>query len=151
MSKLNEVIDKVDLLRRLDKNLDIFGSSTHNYILNPTLTEKQLKEYEKKYTLDIPFEYREFLNKIGNGGCGGFYGLLSLEDNEDIKVHPEKEFKFTDDKSLNLMKIIDSISEKIDINTFEDEEDEIYEEIMSKLLDEATSGIKVLCHEGCGI
>lgn len=51
---------------------------------NPVLTETQVAEFEHEYGVKLPEDYREFLLRIGNGGPGPGYGLMTLESPFDI-------------------------------------------------------------------
>lgn len=71
------------LLRELeskDPTYQVFGASTHRYKLNPPVSTRDLASFESRYSVKLPSEYREFLLKLGNGGAGPDYGLLSLTD-----------------------------------------------------------------------
>src|SRR5205823_941382 len=70
---------KLALLSEQDGGWRLFGADRHRYQLAPCLTEHQLDEFEQRYAIRLPHEYRAFLHEIGNGGPGPFYGLLSLE------------------------------------------------------------------------
>ena len=76
--------EKLEKLIKLDKDFSIFGSSSHEYIINPKLTEEEIQNFEEKNQITLPDEYREYLKNIGNGGAGPFYGLLELEDNDNV-------------------------------------------------------------------
>ena len=67
-----------------DKNYEIFGASTHKYRLNETVSLEWVREFEKKYQVELPEEYVFFITKVGNGGPDPFYGIrpLSLEEKE---------------------------------------------------------------------
>ena len=75
--------EKLKKLIELDKDFSIFGSESHEYIINSKLTEEEIQNFEAKNQLTLPSEYREYLKNIGNGGAGPFYGLLELEDNDN--------------------------------------------------------------------
>ncbi|MCU0440540.1 MAG: SMI1/KNR4 family protein [Raineya sp.] len=72
-SKLKKLIEK-------DKKLSNFGSETHRYELNPTISEEYLQKWQKKYNIQLPQDYSDFLRNIANGGAGPYYGLYSLEE-----------------------------------------------------------------------
>ena len=76
---------KLDELRRRDPQLKVFGASTHRYVLNPCLSEEQVRESESRYGIDIPEEYRNFLLFMGNGGAGPAYGVFSPQNRIDAE------------------------------------------------------------------
>ena len=48
MKDYQEILPKLSLLRRKDKNFQVFGSRGHRYKLAPTLSEQQIQDFEKK-------------------------------------------------------------------------------------------------------
>jgi Leucine-rich repeat (LRR) protein len=85
-NRLNQIHEKLLKLKEQDKEFKIFGSSAyaaidngHHYQLNPTLSEVDLSVFESTNQIELPEEYRAFLNQIANGGAGPYYGLYSLE------------------------------------------------------------------------
>jgi hypothetical protein len=70
---------KLDLLRDADQTLNVFGSATHRYVVQPCLDETSLQAIEAQHQIHLPDEYRQFLLHIGNGGAGPYNGLASLE------------------------------------------------------------------------
>jgi SMI1 / KNR4 family (SUKH-1) len=94
---------KHDNLKKLDggsffksANYKTFGSETHNYKFNSCLTETELNNFEKNFSISLPTDYRNFLKKIGNGGSGPYYGLFSLNN-----WNYELEIQETDFLSIN--------------------------------------------------
>ncbi|BAZ41098.1 hypothetical protein NIES4101_70600 [Calothrix sp. NIES-4101] len=70
--------NKLSRLVDLDTNFEVFGSESHQYILNPCLSERELQEFELNFQVNLPEDFRNFLLKIGNGGAGPGYGFLGL-------------------------------------------------------------------------
>ncbi len=71
-----------DLVKRAgetDRNLKIFGASSHKYKLNPVIPLSTVRDVERQYNIKLPEEYVFFLTKIGNGGAGPNYGIYPLE------------------------------------------------------------------------
>ena len=66
-------------LRERDKRFRVFGSSSHKYISGPKLREAHLKKFEQEHCIRLPEDLRLFLQRIGNGGAGPFYGLEPLD------------------------------------------------------------------------
>lgn len=79
MTTLNRVKEKLDLLRGLDTKFQIFGASEHKYNLNPVIPLSQLEYLERKYGIELPSDYREFMLFFGNGGVGPYYGIFPFE------------------------------------------------------------------------
>lgn len=154
IERLQEISDKFKKLIALDKeDFEIFGSDSHDYVVNPVLSEDEIHQFEMEHDIFLPEEYRAFLMQIGNGGAGPFYGLLSLDDNDGCETDYADEFPYTRTNPLNLMDIyeqIDLILEEKAIEN-EDERDEERDRIFEEYYKSAIKGIKVLTHEGCGM
>jgi hypothetical protein len=158
---------KMKTLRTLDKNFKLFGTQSHAYKLNPVLSEKDLSDYEKQYSLKIPKEYREFIAYLGDGGFGPFYGLLSLRNNDkklqsgesaddenlnkDFLFARDKPFFFFFDAELTVLNadLLKCYEEGLAV-----EENEVHSSLSVReeyLYKTATRGVKFLSHEGCGM
>ena len=57
---------------------ELFGSNHHAFKLNPVSSESRVGEFERKLSIHLPSEYREFITGVGNGGAGLFYGIFPL-------------------------------------------------------------------------
>ena len=55
-----------------------FGAEVHEFRMNPPLSEQDLLAFEAEHGILLPEDYRAFLQCIGNGGAGPFYGILPL-------------------------------------------------------------------------
>jgi hypothetical protein len=153
-NRLQNIKDKLELLRQLDTNLEIFGSEKHRYILNPTLSPDTIRQFEAKHRITLPVDYAAFLTTLGNGGAGPFYGLEPFEnaifDDLDYKrvdglLNPSKPFLYTE---VWNMEFIPKVSE--DEN--KEEYDRQYEEFTDLYFDiEHTNGVLAICNYGCGI
>lgn len=80
MSKnIQNLKSKVFYLSQLDKNCEFFGSESHKYKFKPCLSKLDIQDFEEKYQIELPDDYRNFLLEIGNGGAGPGYGLLGID------------------------------------------------------------------------
>jgi hypothetical protein len=79
IQQLNRLEEKFQRLKELDAGLSFFGAKEHRYVLNPPVPESVIAEFEGKYGVVIPTEYREFLLYVGDGGAGPYYGLYPLK------------------------------------------------------------------------
>jgi|SRR5579859_2954593 len=71
---------------------DVFGASAHQFRLNPPVSESEVEDFELRFRIDLPAEYREFLTVAGNGGAGPFHGIFPLgnvDDNFDLREFHE--------------------------------------------------------------
>lgn len=76
MVALATLREKLELLRRADRKLTIFGASSHRYLLRDVLAEQALMALEERLEVSLPSDYREFLVELGNGGAGPSYGVF---------------------------------------------------------------------------
>ena len=106
-------------------------------------SEAQVANWEKKYKVRLPEDYRRFITTKAGGGTQPFYGLCSLLGKElkemlnDEGMDVSKPFPYTLDKPL----LIFAMSEEEEEAYFSEDEDD--EEIMG--------GFIPLCTEGCGM
>lgn len=153
MRQLKRIKNKLNNLKAIDIDFEIFGSEGHKYKFNSTLTESEILDFEKKYNLVLPDGYKSFLMEVGNGGAGPFYGLLSLYDNEGESVNLDYDFGF-DLENPCLLQKYNFYDEKIENAETENEEQELWD-LKDSLINEdyqnAKKGITFLCHEGCGM
>ena len=121
----NQVIHKIDLLKSLDKQKQVFGSHHHNYTFNPVINENQLQEIEKRLSTDLPEELKSLYLEVGNGGVGPNFGVLSAFKLYGYK--PEKPYR--DNLTLKMMmleKYRDEYESKdVDDDYFEIDHDDI--------------------------
>jgi len=93
---------KLEKLRSLDKKFEAFGASSHHYRFNKKLSEAKVLEFEAKYQIQLPKDYRAFLIELGDGGVGPYYGINKLAEvipdyhQNDIAILKDK-FAFTED------------------------------------------------------
>ncbi len=103
------LLEKLEELKELDTDFNVFGANSHKYSFNPTINEEELVLFENKFEVKLPKDYRNFITNIGNGGCGPNFGFFRPENGiYDIPLNKKqseiialkKEFKFK--KSWNL-------------------------------------------------
>ena len=145
--KFRYVKQSLAKLKALDKNYSAFGSSSHKYLLNPTLEESEVSAFESKHAIKLPEDYRRFLTEIGNGRAGPYYGLETLEDSlfidldykrESRRLNPSKPFLFTEKWNMEFEG--DSSNEQ-EFQAFEAE----------YFKDSWVNGLLRICNFGCGI
>ena len=69
-------VEKLDVLRGLDRGRTVFGASQHQYDLRPPATEEQLASIERMLGVALPPGLRAFYLTVGDGGAGPDYGLM---------------------------------------------------------------------------
>src|SRR5262245_46434372 len=57
-------------------------AKSHRYVLNPPLTEKEVRAFEAAHGIALPTDYRDFLINVGNGGAGPEYGIFKLGETD---------------------------------------------------------------------
>lgn len=127
------ITEKLSLLTSIDKNYNVFGASHHRYKFGSSISESELKNFEKEHNINLPVDYRAFLLAFGNESPGPYYGLLSLKKGvldlpqnarQSSTIHLSRPFRF--DVAWN------------------EKENEEYDD--AKWCD----GMLRICHEGCG-
>ncbi len=76
--EFTRIQQKLELLRQLDPDLQVFGASGHWYAFNYPMDESEIADYEEDCNIKLPPDYRAFITTIANGGAGPFYGLEQL-------------------------------------------------------------------------
>ena len=56
----------------------VFGADSHNFRVNPILSEADVLAFEQGHLVTLPEDFRHFLINVGNGGAGPFYGVFPL-------------------------------------------------------------------------
>ena len=144
--KIKFICNDFSELKNLDRKLDIFGASTHRYRLNERLSEGEINTFQEKHLLVLPEEYRLFLNRVGNGGAGPYYGLETLEDSLyadlDYKrpgefVNPSEPFPFKQAWNMKFEGGVDCET------AYKNYEKEYFSEKWE-------TGILRICNYGCG-
>lgn len=149
MDFIQEVESKIKLLREKDPEFKIFGSWEHKYEFNNKVTEREVSNFEEKFNVKLPNDYKAFITRIGNGGAGPYYGLIQL----DIKEGP-KDFKLASKPSIDLAKPF-PFTESWDaewVDTFDWDNERPGEDLLEKYFDPSLiSGTIPICHYGHGI
>jgi hypothetical protein len=142
--RLEIIIKKIHHLKNVDKDYKIFGAKDHKYEFGKLLEEEKIYDFENKYNVKIPCEYKLFMSQVGNGGAGPFYGIIPFEEClfSDIDFHknsqllnPSIPFPYTNAWNME----IESDNEEV-INKFEKEYFD----------DKHITGIIRICNFGCG-
>jgi len=75
-----KIVDGLRFLREADRKRVIFGANGHEYKLRPSLDETKIAEFERRYSVRLPDDFRNFLTHVGNGGAGPYYGIHGLDE-----------------------------------------------------------------------
>jgi len=125
---------------KVDGRREVFGSARHQYKLNPVISPEKVSEYETKYHVELPEEYKFFLTKVGNGGAGPYYGLYSLEE---LRKYHEHIMESGNPAWINDTLTPDNWAERM--NTLDDVDDQTYDQLMLEIC----SGFNVIGTQGC--
>jgi HEAT repeat protein len=80
--RISRILDKLSRVQEL--GLACFGSNSHQFKLNPPITEAELREFEATHSVTLPDDFRAFLQQVGNGGAGPYYGIYPLDRWDDF-------------------------------------------------------------------
>jgi hypothetical protein len=61
MERLLNIQSELQILKELDAKFSLHGASEHKYLLKPCLDERAIQNFENKYNIVLPDEYRSFL------------------------------------------------------------------------------------------
>jgi hypothetical protein len=78
LSSILELGNDLETIRSGGRRPGMFGEASHEYGVNPPLSENDLVLFEAAYEVELPEDYRLFLRHVGNGGAGPAYGLFKL-------------------------------------------------------------------------
>lgn len=148
MDFVQDVESKIKLLKEKDPELKIFGAWEHKYQFGDKLTEAEVKNFEEKFGLTLPEDYKTFITRIGNGGAGPNYGIIPL----DI-INGPKDFKLESKPAIDLSKAFPfTESWNADwISTFDWDNERPDDELVETYFDPSLiCGTIPLCHYGHG-
>jgi hypothetical protein len=85
------VLSKLEALKALDAQCQIFGADHHRHTAAPPLADEQLARVEARLGVVLPAELRSFYREVGDGGVGPHHGIvpsaqLVLEDGRYLFV-----------------------------------------------------------------
>jgi len=126
-----------------------FGAEEHCFRLEPVLSEQRVGDFEARWRIQLPSDYRDFIIQVGNGGAGPAYGMFPLDETITYRA-----------KNLPADFLLSPFPYQTLYNPYEDPKLAEYwersrnhqitkEEYEVRKFKEVT-GTLVLCHEGCG-
>lgn len=96
-ARLIEISNKLSTLKKLDRNREVFGASSHMY-KNAKVSLVELESFENANDIKLTQEFRDFLLHIGTG-AGPDYGIYSL--NQMKKEYNEWVFCIDENSKLS--------------------------------------------------
>jgi hypothetical protein len=129
----------------------VFGADSHQFRLNPPLTEAEVDGFERAHGVVLPTHYRRFLTDIGNGGAGPDNGVHKLgTTDEDTPWGPDN-WPFVGELSAPFPHV-----REWNPVPFDPDKDDPDDEMLSAIGEEycATkhvNGAIPICHRGCNL
>ncbi|WP_240474744.1 SMI1/KNR4 family protein [Flavobacterium sp. KMS] len=150
--QIERIKSKLVEAKQIDKDLKVFGASSHKYILGEVVNAEDILKFENEYSVELPNCYKAFLMNIGNGGesfsssaAGPFYGIYPLGKNvNDLIYENTKEYLKGDCILYPKMsdEYWDDLIEKTEEDTISDDD---YEKELGKIY----GGILPVGEQGC--
>lgn len=139
--------------KKADKNLKVFGSERHKYIVNKPTTLKSVIEFETKYSISLPECYKAFVLEIGNGGigwqnsaAGPFFGIYPFGENIKELIYENTE-SYLKNECIIVPKMTDDFWKSLTKNI--DENERISDEDYGIELGKLWAGILPIGSQGC--
>ena len=134
--QLHRIQEKLAQAKAVDKDLEVFGASSHKYHLNPPVSETEILAFEKKYGVRLPECYRAFMLTIGNAKAkkldfiaGPYYGLYAFGTQVDDLLYEGSEIYLKAPCALSpdmTKEEWEILSAPLEFDDFEDDEEEGY-------------------------
>lgn len=71
---------KVECLKNLDRQFQVFGAENHQYSFNPTISKNQIAEVETLNNILLPEQLKYYYLTLGNGNVGINFGVVKIND-----------------------------------------------------------------------
>jgi hypothetical protein len=78
--RLRRIRNRMRELGEIDVERTVFGTTRHDWLLDDPLTPEAIDAFEACAGIELPDEYRDYLEHVSGGGAGPYYGLEDLPD-----------------------------------------------------------------------
>ncbi|BFM44541.1 hypothetical protein CFS9_31820 [Flavobacterium sp. CFS9] len=153
LSQIDRVKKKLVLAKVADKDLKVFGASSHKYKVGKTISKEQIVSFETEFNLVLPEDYKVFLMHIGNGGisyensaAGPSYGIFPFGKNLEEFVYGNPKKCFGQECRI-YPKMSDEFWKELNKNI--EENDDISREDFDEELGKMFAGILPIASQGC--
>ncbi len=75
---MNSIAKYIEVLRVKDAACTLYGANKHRYTPDSPATLKSVEDFEDRYSVKLPLDYRKHIMTFSNGGPGPGMGLVSL-------------------------------------------------------------------------
>ena len=161
--QLHRIQQKLSQAKAADKDLEVFGASSHKYHLNPPVSEAEVLAFEEKYSISLPEDYRAFVQTIGDANAqkletmaGPYYGLSAFGTQVDDLLYEGSEIYLKAPCALSpdmTQEEWEKLSAPLELDDFENEEEEGYViEVEDNYIEECGKvfgGLLPLGSQGC--
>lgn len=150
--QIQRIKRKLILAKEADFKYQTFGSSYHQYFIGEVVSETEITNLEREYSITFPSCYRSFLTQVGNTGksyansaAGPFYGIYPLGKriselvefpkeclNQPVKIYPNMTKKYWAELTKKIR-----------------EDDELSDDEFEREMGKIYSGILPIGSQGC--